>query len=151
MATNIDLDMVMQPAEVALANMEQVLDRTADSVDGADYLPAGMKLGLMAMVAAGKANVDGARLMKQEVADYAKASIDANISAAKASMTAKSLDDAVSVQRDHLQAVMHGGMAESGKLAEMALAISEKAAAPLRKQMGTQMEGPWTAWFKAAA
>lgn len=151
MAENIDLDMVMQPAEVALTNMEQVLDRTADSVGGAAYLPAGMRDGLMAMVAAGKANVDGARLMKQEVAGYAKASIDANVSAAKASMMATSLDDAMTVQRDHLTAMMNGGMAEGGKLTEMALAISEQATAPLRRQMGMQMEGPWTAWFKAAA
>ena len=77
MATNINLDMVMRPTEVALANLDEALDRTADNVDQASYLPAGLREGLMAMVAAGKANIDGAKLIRQEVASYAEASIDA--------------------------------------------------------------------------
>jgi len=147
MATNINLDMVMRPAEVALANMDEVLDRTADNVGQAGYLPAGMREGLVVVVAAAKANVDGAKLMNQEVTGYAKANIDANLSAAKATMTAKLLNDAMTVQRDHLNAVMNDGLREGGKIAELALATSEKATSPLR----AQMEGPWAAWFKTAA
>ena len=151
MATNIDLSVVMQPAEAVLTNVEQTLDRAADTVGQAGYLPVGMKDGMMACVAAGKANVDGAREIKQGVADYAKASIEANIKAAKASLTAKSLDDAMAVQREHLMAAMNDGLAQGSKLAELALQLSQNAAAPLRQQMGKQMEGPWSAWFKAAA
>ncbi|MEZ5933870.1 MAG: phasin family protein [Alphaproteobacteria bacterium] len=151
MATTIDMETVMQPAEAALTNMEQALDRTADSVGQAVYLPAGMRDGMMAMVAAGKAHVAGARQIKQGLADYAKASLDASISAAKASMAATSLDDAMAVQRGHLVALMNDGLAQGSKLAELALAASEKAAAPLRQQMGRPMEGPWTTWFNAAA
>ncbi|MGI9493275.1 MAG: phasin family protein [Geminicoccaceae bacterium] len=151
MATNIDLDMVMRPAETALTNVEQTLDRTADTVGQAGYLPVGIRDGVMACVAAGKANIDGARQMKQGLADYAKASIDANINAAKASLTAKSLDDAMAVQREHLMATMNDGLAQGSKLAELTLAVSEKAMAPLRQQLGKPMQRPWTAWFKTAA
>jgi hypothetical protein len=147
MAMNIDLDAVMRPAEAALTNVEQTLDRTADTIGQAGYLPVGMRDGVMACVAAGKANVDGARQMKQGVADYAKASIEANINATKASLTARSLDDAMAVQREHLMAAMNDGLAQGSKLADLALAVSQKAAAPLRQQM----EGPWAVWFKAAA
>lgn len=151
MAANIDLDVAMRPAETALTNVEQTLDRTADTVGQAGYLPVGMKDGVMACVAAGKANVDGARQMKQGLADYAKSSIDANIYATKASLTAKSLDDAMAVQREHLMAAMNDGLGQGSKLAEMALAVSEKAVAPLRQQLSKPIQGPWTAWFKAAA
>ena len=151
MAMNIDLDVVMQPAEAALTNVEQTLDRTADTIGQAGYLPVGMRDGVLACVAAGKANVDGARQMKQGVADYAKASVEANINAAKASLTAKSLDDVMAAQREHVIAIMNDGVAQGSKLAELALAVSQKAAAPLRQQMDRQMEGPWAAWFKAAA
>eukprot|EP00178_Gracilaria_changii_P007989 TRINITY_DN24739_c0_g1_i1.p2 TRINITY_DN24739_c0_g1~~TRINITY_DN24739_c0_g1_i1.p2 ORF type:complete len:148 (+),score=27.94 TRINITY_DN24739_c0_g1_i1:55-498(+) len=147
MAMNIDLDVVMQPADAVLTNVEQNLDRTADTIGQAGYLPTSMRDGVMACVAAGKANVDGARQMKQGVADYAKASIEANINAAKASLTAKSLDDAMAVQREHVMAAMNDGLAQSSRLAELALAISQRAAAPLRQQM----QGPWAAWSKTAA
>ena len=151
MATNIDLDVVMRPAEVALTNVEQTLGRAADIVGQAGYLPAGMRDGMMAFVTAGKVNVDGVRQMKQGLADFAKASIQANVDAAKASLTARTLDDALTVQRDHLMAAMNDGFAQGGKLAELALTVSRKAAAPLRQQMDKQMEGPWTGWFRAAA
>lgn len=134
----IDPNMIMQPAEIALTNMDEALDKTADAVGQAGYLPVGVRNGLMAFVAAGKANVDGARQIKHEIADCAKASIDANISAAEAAMKATSLGNAMTVQRDHLTSIMKDNMSKGSQFAELALAISKKAAAALSKRP----EGP---------
>ena len=147
MADNINLDMAVRPGEMALANMDEALDRTADNIGQADYLPNGLRDGLMAMIAAGKANIDGVKLMNQEIAGYAETSIDANLKAARAAMMATSIEEAVAIQREHLHAAMNDGMKECGKMAELALTASKNAASPLR----AQMESPWAAWFKAAA
>lgn len=147
MANKIELDMVTRPAEVALATIEQSLDRTADSLNQAGYLSAGMRESLMACVAVGKANIDGVRQMNQEVTAYAQASLDASIVATKASMKATTWSDAVAIHRDRIQDAMTDGLARSNKFAALALSMPDNTVAPLRKQMGES----WAGWLKAAA
>jgi hypothetical protein len=48
-------------------------------------------------------------------------------------------------------AMMNDGVVQGNKFAELALAISEKAAVPLREQISKPMTGPWASWFNAAA
>jgi len=95
---------------------------------------------LEAMVKSGQIWAAGVQDIGKQIAASAQASFDETMSAFKAITSAKSLKDAFDLQAGLARATLEKTVAESGKLTDASMKLTEQALAPLTARMTLAME-----------
>lgn len=90
---------------------------------------------LEALATAGKIWVAGVQELTNQVATTAKASFEESVAAAKALVTAKSVKEAIDLQSTYAKKALSNALAESSKLTEASLKLTEQAMEPLTARM----------------
>lgn len=90
---------------------------------------------LEALAIAGKIWVAGVQDLTNQVATTAKASFEESVATAKALATAKSVKEAIDLQSTYAKKALSNALAESSKLTEASLKLTEQAMAPLTARM----------------
>jgi phasin family protein len=106
----------------------------------AEELVAFSQGNLEAMVKAGQIWVAGVQDIGKQIAANAQASFDETMSAFKAMSSAKSLKDAIDLQTSLARSTLEKTMAESGKLTDASMKLTEQALAPLTARVNLAME-----------
>jgi phasin family protein len=93
-----------------------------------------------ALVKSGQIWTAGVQDIGKQIAANAQASFDETMSTFKALSSAKSLKDAFELQSSLARATMEKAMAESGKLTDASLKLTEQVMAPLTARFSLAME-----------
>jgi phasin family protein len=120
------------PAEIK-ANMEKAM-KTAE-----DFVTFGQG-NLEAFVKAGQIWAAGVQDLSKQVAANAQAQVEQTVATFKALAGVKSLKEAVDLQTSLARASMEKAMAETGKLTDASLKLTEQAMAPLTARMTLAVE-----------
>jgi phasin family protein len=119
--------------------MKTVINSTEDFV-------AFGKGNLEAFAAAGKIWAAGLQNLTQQVAATAKASVEESVETFKALTAVKSVKEAIDLQTTYSKSVSAKALAESTRLTEASIKLTEQALAPLTARMAVAVE----AFSKAA-
>ena len=106
----------------------------------AEELVAFSQGNLEAMVKAGQIWAAGVQDISKQIAANAQASFDETMSTFKAMSSVKSLKDAFDLQASLARSTMEKTMAESGKLTDASMKLTEQALAPLTARVNLAME-----------
>jgi phasin family protein len=116
-------------------------DRTIDAaapipmINSTNDFVAFSKDNLEAFTAAGKIWAAGVQDLTQQVAATAKASLEESVATFKALGSVKSVQEAIDLQSTYSKAAVAKAVAESTKLTEASLKLTEQALAPLTARM----------------
>jgi phasin family protein len=128
---------VEQAVEVA---KEQVEKASVAATQGYGDFAALQKEAFDALVRSSEILARGAEALGKEYFAFAKDSATANSEAAKALLTARSLQEVVDLQSKMVRTNFDKSVDESGKLSEMSLKIASEAFEPLQKQISVAVE-----------
>ena len=106
----------------------------------AEELVAFSQGNLEAMVKAGQIWAAGVQDISKQIAATAQASFDETMSTFKAMSSVKSLKDAFDLQASLARSAMEKTLAESGKLTDASMKLTEQALAPLTARVNLAME-----------
>jgi len=106
----------------------------------AEELVAFSQGNLEAMVKAGQIWAAGVQDISKQLAANAQASFDETMSTFKAMSSVKSLKDAFDLQASLARSAMEKTLAESGKLTDASMKLTEQALAPLTARVNLAME-----------
>ena len=106
----------------------------------AEELVAFSQGNLEAMVKSGQIWAAGVQDIGKQIAANAQASFDETMSTFKALSSAKSLKDAFDLQASLARSTMEKTLAESGKLTDASMKLTEQALAPLTARVSLAME-----------
>ena len=106
----------------------------------AEELMAFSQGNLEAMVKCGQIWAAGVQDIGKQIASNAQASFDETMSTFKAMSTAKSLKEAFDLQAGLARATLEKTLAESGKLTDASVKLTEQTLAPLTARFGVAME-----------
>lgn len=106
----------------------------------AEELVAFSQGNLEAMVKAGQIWAAGVQDISKQIAANAQASFDETMSTFKAMSSVKSLKDAFDLQASLARSTMEKTLAESGKLTDASMKLTEQALAPLTARVNLAME-----------
>jgi phasin family protein len=95
---------------------------------------------LEAMVKCGQIWAAGVQDISKQIASNAQASFDETMSTFKAMSSAKSLKDAFDLQASLARSTLEKTLAESGKLTDASMKLTEQALAPLTARFSLAME-----------
>lgn len=93
-----------------------------------------------AIVKASQIWATGVQGLSKNMAAVAKASMDESIAAFKAMTGVKSLKDAIDLQSSFARSAMEKSVAESGKLTDASLKLTEQALAPITARVSVAVE-----------
>jgi len=93
-----------------------------------------------AFVKSGQIWSAGVQELTKQFATSAKASFDESISTFKAISTAKSVKEAMELQSSFAKAALEKAMAESNKLTDASIKLTEQALAPITERVTTAVE-----------
>jgi len=93
-----------------------------------------------AFVKSGQIWSAGVQELTKQIATSAKASFDESISTFKAMSTAKSVKEAMELQSSFAKAALEKAMAESNKLTDASIKLTEQALAPITERVTTAVE-----------
>ena len=93
-----------------------------------------------AMIKSGQIWAAGVQDIGKQIAANAQASVDETVSTFKAFASAKSLKDAFELQASLARATLEKTLAESGKLTDASLKLTEQTLAPLTARVSLAME-----------
>ena len=110
------------------------------ALKGYDQLVAEGKDNLDAIAQANTAAVAGATRFNEELAAYLKAAYDAHLAAAKALAGAKTVEEAVELQRGHVQATFETALAKGAELSETARGVANDVVEPLQARTKVAFE-----------
>ena len=122
------------PYEAFQAAGEQAVTAMTKAFAGYDELVALGKANLDAAIQVNTATVAGAQKLNTAFADYVKATVEANIAAAKALTGVKTVQEAVELQTGHVRANLDSALAKGSELSELALSVANDVAEPLQAQ-----------------
>jgi len=106
----------------------------------AEELVAFSQGNLEAMVKAGQIWAAGVQDISKQIAANAQASFDETMSTFKAMSSVKSLKDAFDLQASLARSTMEKTLAESGKLTDASMKLTEQALAPLTARVNLAMQ-----------
>ncbi len=95
---------------------------------------------LDACVKSSRALADGAGSLGKEISDFAQEAIKANFAFAASLVSARTPQEVLDLQAEHSYAAFDGLLAESGRLAKISMATTEKAVAPLQDRASEVVE-----------
>lgn len=104
-----------------------------------DFASAG-KENIEAVVKSGAVMVKGMEILSHEIMAFAKASIEGNMAATKAVLGAKSVNEAVDLQAQFARRSFDQAMAESAKLTEMSIKMTNEAVAPIQARVNVAVD-----------
>lgn len=87
-----------------------------------------------AIIATGNATVKALETLSSELTSYGKQTWEDNVAAAKATMNAKSVQEAFDLQRDFAKASFDGFVAQANKLGEMLPQLAKDSVEPINAQ-----------------
>ena len=128
---------VEQAVEAAKEQIEKV---SAAATQGYGDFASLQKDAFDAMVRSSEILAKGVEALGKEYFAFAQDSATANSEAAKALLTARSLQEVVDLQSKMVRTNFDKSVDESGKLSEMSLKIASEAFEPLQKQISVAVE-----------
>jgi phasin family protein len=143
------LDAVVKAGtEAATKGYEEAVKVTQDQVEktsvaafkGYDELAMAGKDNIEACVRSGSIAAKGMETLGKEVMTYAQASFEANLAAAKALMGAKTLREVIDVQTGLTRGSFDQAVAQSAKLTELSVQVTNDALAPIQAQANVNAE-----------
>ena len=93
---------------------------------------AAAKDNLEAVAQANSAAVAGAQKLNSEVSAYLNGVYEANLAASKAVFAAKTVQEAVDLQTDHVRASVDAALTKSAELSQVAASVANDVAQPLQ-------------------
>jgi phasin family protein len=131
----------MTRATVGFVNtQEKVKEGMEKAMKTAEELMAFSQGNLEAMVRSGQIWASGMQDIGKQIAANAQASFDETMSTFKALSSAKSLKDAFDLQATLARATLEKTLAESGKLTDASMKLTEQTLAPLTARVTLAME-----------
>ena len=131
----------MSRAAAGLADTQaKVKEGMEKAMKTAEELVAFSQGNLEAMVKAGQIWAAGVQDISKQIAANAQASFDETMSTFKAMSSVKSLKDAFDLQASLARSTMEKTLAESGKLTDASMKLTEQALAPLTARVNLAME-----------
>nr|WP_294502370.1 phasin family protein [uncultured Rhodopila sp.] len=122
------------------ATQAQVKQGVEKAVTTAEELVAFNQANLEAIVKAGQIWAAGIQDLSKHLAATAQASLDESIATFKALSGVKSLKDAVDLQTAYARATLEKTLAESGKLTDASIKLTEQALAPITARVTLAVE-----------
>ncbi|MFP6772899.1 MAG: TIGR01841 family phasin [Alphaproteobacteria bacterium] len=114
--------------------------KAEDLANGYGDMASSGKEGLEAWNAAGAAYGKGLEIMGGEMMSFAKQMLESNVTAAKAVLGAKSLNEVMELNTDFARSSFDGMMAQGTKMGEMATKAAQETAEPLNAQFTATVE-----------
>jgi phasin family protein len=122
------------------ASQAQVKEGVEKAMKTAEEFVAFGQGNLEAIMKAGQIWATGMQDLSKHVAAAAQASLDEGMSAFKALSGVKSLKDAFELQSSYARAALEKSLAESGKLTDASIKLTEQALAPITARVNVAVE-----------
>lgn len=126
--------------QAAATASKQVAQASKAGIDGYGDINAMGRENIDAVVKSGAVMVKGMETLGQEIMAFAKASIEGNIAAANAVFGARSVNEAVDLQTQFARKSFDQAVAESAKLTEMSIKVTNEAAAPIQARVNLAVD-----------
>ena len=134
--------------EAATKGYEQALTMTKEQVEkmsenlfkGYDQFSTVGKDSVDAYVKSGTILAKGYEAMGKEVMSFAQDAMEANLAMAKSLMSAKTLREVIDMQTEYSRKSLDQAMAESAKLAELSVKVTNEAFEPIQTQVNQNVE-----------
>jgi phasin family protein len=128
----------------AVAGLTETQEKVKAGMDKAmktaEELVAFSQGNVEAMVKSGQVWAAGVQDISKQIAATAQASFDETVSTFKALSSVRSLKDALELQTSFARATMEKTLAESGKLTDASMKLTEQALAPLTARVSLAVE-----------
>lgn len=125
---------------VIVASKEQVEKAIKAGTEALESAMAAGKDQVDAFVTAGNVAAKGFETINAEVIAYSKSQFEDQVSAAKALMGAKTLQEFIELQNDYAKSAFEAYTAYSTKLSEVATKVAQDAFAPINAQVQATVE-----------
>lgn len=122
------------------ASKEQVEKALKASTEALESAMAAGKDQVDAIVSAGNVAAKGIETINAEVIAFSKTAIEEQISAAKALMGAKTLQEFIELQNDYAKSAFEAYTAHTTKLSEVATKVTQETFAPINAQFQAAVE-----------
>jgi phasin family protein len=130
--------------EEAAKTYEDVMSASKQGVETAakayDEFMALSRENVEAMIASGNAAAKGVEEINAEVMAFNKVAFEDGMAAAKAVMSAKTVQDAFDLQTEWVKASFDSYMAQATKVGELAAKVSQAAFQPVNERFATMVE-----------
>lgn len=126
--------------QAVAATKEQVEKASSAALKGYDEFAALNKDTVDAYVKAGNVFAKGFEDLGKTVFAFAQTQAEANVNAAKALMSAKTINDVVEIQSDLARNQFDAFVAESTKVSEMTVKVANETAEPIQAQLNIVVE-----------
>jgi phasin family protein len=126
--------------QAVAATKEQVEKASTAALQGYDEFAAYNKDAMDAYVKAGNVMAKGMEDMGKTVFAFAQTQAEANVAAAKALMSAKTINDVVEIQTNLARDQFDAFVAESTKVSEMGMKVANEAVEPIQAQFNVVVE-----------
>ncbi|MEX0922940.1 MAG: phasin family protein [Rhodovibrionaceae bacterium] len=134
-------DAATKQYEQAVAKTQEQVEKTSNAMfKGYDEFSAINKQNLDAMVKSSTIFAKGFETISKEFFSYTQSALEMNVSGTKALLGAKSLKDVVDLQSEMARKSFDSALAESAKLTEMSVEVTNKAFKPLQDQVNVTVE-----------
>lgn len=126
--------------QAVAATKEQVEKVSSATLKSYDDFASYNKEAVDAYVKAGNVMSKGMEDLGKTMFAFAQSQAESNVSAAKAMMSAKTLNDLVEIQSDLARSQFDAFVAESTKVSEMSLKVSNEVVEPIKAQFTVVVE-----------
>lgn len=134
-------DAAAKQYEQAVAMTKEQVEKTSSAMfKGYDEMSAINQQNLDAMVKSSTIFAKGFEQISKEFFSYTQSALEMNVASTKALFGAKSLKDVVDLQSEMARKSFDSALAESAKLTEMSVEVTNKAFKPLQDQVNVTVE-----------
>ncbi|CAO3418371.1 phasin family protein [Azospirillum doebereinerae] len=131
---------VKQFEQTATAAKEQFEKATTQLLKSYEDLQAAGKANVEALVESSSIAAKGAEDLSREVVAYSQSALDKTITTGKALLTAKSLQEVVELQNSFLKSSFDSLIAETTRIQELSVKVTNEALAPLSARVNATVE-----------
>ncbi|MCG5239990.1 phasin family protein [Azospirillum doebereinerae] len=131
---------VKQFEQTATAAKEQFEKATTQLLKSYEDLQAAGKANVEALVESSSIAAKGAEDLSREVVAYSQSALDKTITTGKALLTAKSLQEVVELQNSFLKSSFDSLIAETTRIHELSVKVTNEALAPLNARVTATVE-----------
>lgn len=124
----------------AKAQQEQIQKASAQLMKGYEELNALAKGNVEAVVQSGTIVAKGAEEAGKQVAAFTQSSLEQSLAIGKSAMAVKSIRELVDLQNSYLKSSLDALVAESTKLQQLSIKVTNEALAPLNARVNVAVE-----------
>jgi len=124
----------------AKTQQEQLQKASAQLLKSYEELNALTKGNVDAVVQSGTIVAKGAEQVSKQVAAFTQASIEQSLAVSKSALTVKSIRELVDLQNSYLKSSLDALVAESTKLQQLSIKVTNEALAPLNARVNVAVE-----------